>query len=96
MSTRDIGRRALEDKDQLLTAGQQGRCFVTQDYADFAKLTQLFFAQGLPHAGVLFISPALAAKDPEAVAAAIARYAEEHPDGLPPYTVDWVEPLPDE
>ncbi len=96
MSTAGSGRKVADDMEQLLSAGRQGRCFVTQDYHVFARLTQLFFARALPHAGVLFISPALAAQDAASVAEALARYARDHDDGLPPYTLDWVEPLPSE
>lgn len=83
------------DREQLLFAGRDGRCFITQAYRDIAALTAEFYARGLPHAGALFISPALARLGSETIADEIARFATEHPEGMKPYTIEWLDAPPD-
>jgi uncharacterized protein (DUF433 family) len=73
----------------------EGRVFVTRDYHSYGRLTVKFFAEGRPHAGVLFLSPGLCRQGAEATAEAIARWADQH-DTMPPYAVEWLEPLPDQ
>jgi uncharacterized protein (DUF433 family) len=73
----------------------EGRVFVTRDYRSYGQLTVRFFAEGRPHAGVLFLSPQLCRQGAEATAQAIAQWANEH-DTMPPYAVEWLEALPDE
>ncbi|MGH2583361.1 MAG: hypothetical protein ACRDJE_00430 [Dehalococcoidia bacterium] len=48
--------------------------------------------QGLPHAGVVFVPRSLRSNDFGGVAAAIVRFDEQHPDGVPPYSTWWLSP----
>jgi uncharacterized protein (DUF433 family) len=73
----------------------EGRVLVTRDYVSYGQLTVQFFAQGLPHAGVLFLSPGLSRQGAEVIAEAIAQWANEH-DTMPPYAVEWLDALPDD
>ena len=54
----------------------------------------MFYRLALPHAGVLCVPDSLPGNDFRAVAEALAHYAREHPDGLPPYTGDWLRRAP--
>ena len=67
---------------------------VTRDYHSYGQLTVQFYAKGLPHAGVLFLSPQLCRQGAEVIAQAIAQWAAEH-ESMPPYAVEWLEALPD-
>jgi len=88
------GRRTeTRDREHLSRAAADNRVFVTRDYETAAAMTVEFYARGLPHAGVLCLSPALSRQSPDAQAEVIARYAEAHSEGLPPYTLDWLLPV---
>ena len=73
----------------------EGRVLVTRDYHSYGQLTVEFFARGVPHAGVLFLSPGLCRQGAEATVQAIAQWADEH-ETIPPYAVEWLEALPDQ
>ena len=76
-------------------SGSEGRVLVTRDYHSYAQLTVEFHAKRRPHAGVLFLSPQLCRQGAEAIAEAMSRWANEH-ESMPPYAVEWLEPLPDD
>lgn len=87
------GRGGTPDDAQLEYAAVQGRAIVTRNYPDFDRLTLEFQRQGRPHAGVLFVPPSMRNRDFRAIAAAIVRYDREHPDGMPPYMIDYLVPV---
>ena len=80
----------LLDDAQLAHAAAEGRAMVTRNYDDFTHFTYEFERQGLPHAGVLFLPPSLPNDDFNGIARALVVYDREHPDGMPPYAVDWL------
>lgn len=90
----ELGWNGLPDEEQLTRAGLAGRCLVSRNYADFARLTKEYQRQGWPHAGVLFVPPSLPNEHLSAIAAALAAYDRLNPDGLPPYGADWLRPVP--
>lgn len=92
-SASEQGRMGLEDRDQLLFAAEEGRAIVTRNQRHFAPLTLEFQRRAMPHAGVLFLPPSLPNEAFEAIAQAIAAYDREHPDGMPPYMVDYLRPV---
>ena len=96
ISSHESGQDGSTDAVQLSFAASQGRCLVTRNYAHFYQLTTSFAEQGLPHAGVLCIPPSLPSNQFRAIAEALAHYAREHPDGIPPYTIDWLRRAPPE
>lgn len=96
ISSHRSGRDSLADDQQLLLAAQEGRCVVTKNDKDFRRETQRFQSDGLPHAGVLVISRRLATNQYAAIARALAYYNERHPDGLPPYMLDYLHPAPEQ
>lgn len=92
ISVRQARRGGLTDEEQLLFAGQEGRCIVTRNAKHFAPLSRQFEEQGLPHAGVACVPDSLRGERFAAIAAASQRFDTEHPDGVPPYSVWWLTP----
>lgn len=90
VSAHTVGLTGVGDAAQLLWAAQQGWCLVTRDYDDFGGLTEEFMARRLPHAGVLLVSRPLARASFGTLARALAHYAGAHPEGVPPYMIDWL------
>ena len=88
----EVGRDGWTDPRQLRKAGEEGRCVITRNYDDFAKLTREFEQQGAPHAGVLFVPDSLPNNYYAAIAGAIVRFDDQHPDGVPPYSLWWLSP----
>lgn len=48
----EVGLAAKTDEDVLAWAGRNGRCVITENVSDFARLAQ----QGFSHAGLIFVS----------------------------------------
>jgi hypothetical protein len=89
----ESGRRGLPDDVQLALAAQDIRCLVTRNVRDFERLTLEFQDAGYAHAGVLFVTTSLPNRRYAAIAEAVVRYNQEHPDGLPPYMTDYLHPV---
>lgn len=89
VGVRELGRKGRSDEEQLAFAAE-GRCFVTRDHGDLIGLTHAFLAESRPHSGVLAIPRSYADRDYNGLAAAIARYENEHPEGMSSYMVDYL------
>jgi hypothetical protein len=85
-----LSRKSWSDEEHLLAAAAEHRCIVTIDRRDFALLTSRFERENQPHAGVLCLAPSLPANRFAQIASALLAYSELHPDGLPPYCVDFL------
>ncbi len=94
VSAIELGHISTADAVHLSFAGQEGRCLVTRDYRDFPRLTSSLMDQRLPHAGVVFVPKSMHGKDYGGIAAALAYFAEEHPNGLAPYSLLWLSRPP--
>lgn len=92
VSSHECERDGLSDENQLRLAAADGRCFVTRNYACFAALTRTFLELGWPHAGVVFVPPSLSNNSFADIGTALLEYAQEDPDGLSPYQVDYLRP----
>ncbi len=90
----DLGRGGSDDEFVLRLAAQSARCVVTKNDRDFPRLTELFQLQGDAHAGVLLIAPSLDRRHTARIAHALVAYAALHPDGLPAYMLDYLNPAP--
>lgn len=91
LSSHECGRDGLSDEEQLRLAAAEGRCFVTRNRGHFVMLTARFFENGWPHVGVLIVPASLPPDSFAAVAEALARYREDRPEGLPEYTIDFLQ-----
>jgi predicted nuclease of predicted toxin-antitoxin system len=89
-SVHELRNEGAEDQSVLLMAAQGGRCVVTVNHKDFAPMTESFYEQGLPHAGVVFIAGSVPTNAYAPIARAIVCFARDNPDGLQPYEVRWV------
>jgi len=90
LTTRDAGRLRATDESQLEFAAREGRLLVTWNRDDFIEFSRRFAAEGRPHAGVLVIPSSFARHDHGGIARAIARYDRDHPEGVPPYLLDYL------
>lgn len=75
--------RGSPDADLLDHAATSGRALVTENIADFAKLTELWAAEGRLHAGLIFTNPKrfnrASVAYPGDVIAALRRFLEAPP-----------------
>ncbi len=76
VSVHDIGRRGLNDREQLEFAAEEHRILVTRNRDDFIRLTVAFFHAGSPHCGILIVPFSLPNKQPTRVARALKRWSD--------------------
>lgn len=77
ITSRDSGLNGRPDEEQLRFAAGEGRCLVTENFSDFARLTREFQATDRPHAGVALVP-----------ASVPVRYFASVADGLGPIGAD--------
>lgn len=90
ISSHECGRDGLEDEAQFEHAVGEGRCFVTCNTIHFLNLTMRYFESGLPHFGVLVVTPRLRIAGAARIASELAAHAEAHPAGVPAYFFDYL------
>jgi hypothetical protein len=91
----EAGYRGVDDAAHLTRAALMGCCIVTRNYRDFVCHTHEFQLRGFPHAGVLLVPKSLPNEAFGALARALKAYADAHPNGLPPYMIDFLTPAAD-
>ena len=89
-SAHEIIKTQLSDLEQLEFAAQEKRCLVTRNRDDFIQLTVQFFNSQLPHHGVLIIPHSYPGDQFSLMAGALENYATLHPEGMAPYTIDFL------
>ena len=90
VSAHEIGMVQVTDLEQLMFAVKKKRCLVTRNRDDFIRLTVQFFNDHIPHSGVLIIPHSIPGDQFLPIAKALAKYASKHPEGMQPYTIDFL------
>jgi hypothetical protein len=90
VSAHEIEMVQASDLEQLQSAPRDKRCLVTRNRDDFIRLTVQFFNDHLPHYGVLIIPSTIPGDKFSFIAGALVRYAKNHPEGIQPYTIDFL------
>ncbi len=91
VSVHEIDRRGLTDEEQLRFAAREARLLVTRNRDDFIRLTVACFHASEPHPDVLIVPRSLPNRQPERIAAAIARWFERHgTEPAVPYLIDFL------
>jgi predicted nuclease of predicted toxin-antitoxin system len=90
ISCHEIGRNGRTDEEQLRFAAHAGRAIVTINGAHFVALTSRFYEEGQPHAGVLIVPKTVPRRYFAAAAHALVDHARAHPDGMQPYSIDYL------
>jgi predicted nuclease of predicted toxin-antitoxin system len=53
LSVNELARKGLADEDQMAFAAAEGRAIFTHNIQDFAPLAEVYFNQGIAHAGII-------------------------------------------
>ena len=94
VSSNEEGTTTLSDEEHLERAAEMGRCLVTRNRDHFMKLTVHFFRDVRAHAGVLVVPYSYPANRFSWIAGSLLTYARKHPEGVAPYTFDFLPPPP--
>ncbi len=90
VSAHEVQAEGLSDLQQLEIASQQKRCMVTRNRNDFIALTLQAYHSQQPHHGVFIVQYSIPGDQFSRGAKALLDYAALRPQGLPPYTVDFL------
>ncbi len=91
VSTHDVNMTQASDRAQLEYAASVGRAVVTRNRNDFIRLTVQFFNDLRPHFGVLIVPYSIPGDKFRLIADALKKYASQHPSGMEPYTIDFLQ-----
>ncbi|MGI8550021.1 MAG: DUF5615 family PIN-like protein [Dehalococcoidia bacterium] len=94
VSALEIGRNHVADAVHLASAAAEGRCVVTMNVRDFARLTTEFLQNAYLHAGVVLVPASTGNDDYAVIVQALVSLHDTYPEGLDPYAVLWLPPPP--
>ncbi|MFH1075886.1 MAG: DUF5615 family PIN-like protein [Pseudomonadota bacterium] len=89
-SAHEVGMEQCSDFGQLEFAARNKRCMVTRNRNDFIHLTIQFFNDHLLHFGLLIVPYTIPGDRFSLIAKALIKYANEHPQGMQAYAIDFI------
>jgi len=78
------------DAEQLSFAAAGGRITVTRNRDDFITLTVQFFEALKPHNGLVIVPHTIPGYEFSKLATLLAKFSNNHPNGLEPYTIEFL------
>lgn len=90
VTARECGNLGQKDEVHLAFAAREDRCLVTRNRNHFVSLTVEFLENEQPHRGVLIVPYSIPSDRFSSVATALTEYDRNHPEGIPPYTLDFL------
>jgi predicted nuclease of predicted toxin-antitoxin system len=87
ITAHDVGMTGTADEEQLDLAAAQGRCHVTRNRNDFILISRMCLDSSQPHCGVIIVPHTFKGNEFRRIAEALVAFASLNPNGLPPYTV---------
>jgi predicted nuclease of predicted toxin-antitoxin system len=94
LSVHEVGRRELDDSEQLDYAASQGMVMVTRNRDDYLALNDEYHEIGKPNCGILIVSRSLPNNQPARIAHRLNNWAEEKgaaPESFGPYVWDFLQ-----
>ncbi len=93
-SAHEVRMNGVSDGEQLDFAAAEGRCLVTYNRNDFIMLTRIYLDTNRPHCGVVIVPHTLRGNEFRRIAQALSHFASLNPEGLPPYTIAFLQGKP--
>ena len=90
VSAHETGMLEASDDEQLAFAVAQGRAMVTRNRDDFITLTVQFFNDLKPHCGLIIVPHTIPGSGFSKLATLLLKHAKARPQGLEPYTVEFL------
>ena len=95
VSAHEAGMLEASDENQLCFAVAEGRVMVTRNRDDFIVLTVQFFEALKPHKGLIIVPHSLPGSDFSRLATLLVKFSKDHPQGLEPYTIEFLSTTSD-
>ena len=89
-SAHEKGMLGVSDEEQLMAAAKEKRVLVTRNRDDFIRLTVGFFEDLKSHYGLTIIPHSIPGSNSSLLAKILSEHAQKHPEGLDPYTNEFV------
>jgi predicted nuclease of predicted toxin-antitoxin system len=90
VSAHEKGMCGVSDEEQLEEAAKEERVLVTRNRDDFILLSVRFFEDVKPHHGLIIVPHSIPGSNFSLLARLLSEYAQDHPQGLEPYTIEFV------
>jgi predicted nuclease of predicted toxin-antitoxin system len=94
ITAHEVEMTGATDEEQLDLAAGQGRCLVTRNRNDFIMISRMYLDSNRPHCGVIIVPYTFKGNEFRRIAEALVAFASLNPDGLPPYTVAFLNDKP--
>ena len=90
VSAHETGMFEASDDEQLAFAAAAGRAMVTRNRDDFITLAVQFFNDLKPHSRLIIVPHTIPGSAFSKLAAILMKYSKDHPQGLEPYTIEFL------